>query len=131
MSRNGTAETGARSAAAPDIELHIEELVLEGFSPAERHRVADALESELRRRLAGAEFAAASPGAGASIAALDAGTLALPRGASAGRIGAQTARAVFRALRAATSPASASAAPAASAAEQRQTRVAISPPPRS
>lgn len=131
MSRNRNAEPGARSAVAPDIELHIEELVLEGFSPAERHRIADALESELRRRLAGPEFAPSSPGAGATVDALDAGKFALPHGASAGRIGAQTARAVFRALQAATSSADAAVAPAASAPEQRQTRAAISPPPRS
>jgi hypothetical protein len=33
----------------PSIELHIEELVLHGFNPADRHRIAAALEGELGR----------------------------------------------------------------------------------
>jgi hypothetical protein len=38
-------------AVAPRIELEIEELVLHGFAPGDRHRIADALREELHRLL--------------------------------------------------------------------------------
>jgi hypothetical protein len=34
------------------IELHVEELVLHGFAPGDKHRIADALQTELRQLLA-------------------------------------------------------------------------------
>ena len=38
--------------AQPSIELHIEELVLHGFAPGDRHRIAEALQGELMHLLA-------------------------------------------------------------------------------
>jgi hypothetical protein len=35
----------------PDIELHIEELVLHGFRPSDRHRIGEELQLELARLL--------------------------------------------------------------------------------
>jgi hypothetical protein len=35
------------------IELHVDELVLHGFPPGDKHRIADALQAELHRLLAG------------------------------------------------------------------------------
>ena len=39
----------SRTADRPAIDLHIHELVLHGFSPFERHSIADAIVSELHR----------------------------------------------------------------------------------
>jgi hypothetical protein len=36
----------------PNIELHIEELVLHGFAPGDRHRIGEAVRRELARLLA-------------------------------------------------------------------------------
>jgi hypothetical protein len=33
----------------PSINLHIEELVLHGFAPGDRHRISEAVEQELTR----------------------------------------------------------------------------------
>jgi hypothetical protein len=62
----------------PNIELHIEELVLHGFPPHERHAIADAVRDELAMRLgdSGVEHAR-------SADRLDAGTVPLPPGAKA------------------------------------------------
>ena len=37
--------------ARPSIELHIEELVIHGGNPADRHRIGEAIEVELASRL--------------------------------------------------------------------------------
>jgi hypothetical protein len=36
----------------PNVELHIEELVLHGFKPGDRHQIGEAVERELARLLA-------------------------------------------------------------------------------
>jgi hypothetical protein len=59
------------------VTLHIDELVLEGFAPAEAARVAAAIERELGHRLASAPLPP-SLLAGGEIASLDLGTLRLP-----------------------------------------------------
>jgi hypothetical protein len=41
------------SAAAPVLELHIDELVLHGFAPGDRFRIRDAVERELSRLFLG------------------------------------------------------------------------------
>lgn len=82
----------------PSIELHVEELVLEGFAPADRHAVADAFERELTRLL-GAHGLASSQLAGGATAQVDAGSVRVaPRG-GAQAAGAQIARAVYGGLR--------------------------------
>ena len=64
----------------PDIELHIEELVLHGFSAHHRHTIADAVRAELAARLVNRGLGASEE---IAIDRLDAGTIALPRGAAA------------------------------------------------
>lgn len=36
----------------PNVELHIEELILHGFAPGDRHRIGESIESELARLFA-------------------------------------------------------------------------------
>jgi hypothetical protein len=71
------------------LELHIEELILEGFSPADRYRIADALERELSALLAAAPVAFER---GERVAALDGGACEIEAGAAPQTIGAQIAR---------------------------------------
>jgi len=46
----------------PDIHLHIEELVLHGFAPGDRHQISEAMQQELTRLISekniSGEFAA-------------------------------------------------------------------------
>jgi hypothetical protein len=81
------------------IELHVEELVLEGFAPAERHAVADAFERELSRLLAERGLPSAREGAGGAAFDVDAGSVRIAPGTRAGAAGAQIARAVYGGLR--------------------------------
>jgi hypothetical protein len=80
-----------------EIELHIEELVLDGFEPADRHAVADALQSELARLLAthGLPHAHAARLEGAQI---DAGSVRLKPNSTARATGAEVARAIHGGL---------------------------------
>jgi hypothetical protein len=79
-----------------NIDLHIEELVLHGFAPSDRHHIADAVEGELERLFVEQW---ASPLLMGEIEAehLDGGTFEMTHGAKAGAIGAQIAQAVYRA----------------------------------
>lgn len=86
---------GRRLAA---IELHVEELVLEGFAPAERHAVADAFERELSRLLT-EHGLPDSHAQGAEASSLDAGSVRLAPGTRPAAAGAQIARAVYGGLR--------------------------------
>jgi len=70
------------------IELHVEELVLEGFAPAERHAVADAFERELSRLLAERGLPAAQVAAGGATFDVDAGSVRLTTGTRPGAAGA-------------------------------------------
>ncbi len=81
----------------PDIELHIEELVLHGFSPADRYRIAEAVERELARYFSEQGISPALL-AGGAIAHIDAGAFQMQPGARPDAIGAQVARAVHRGL---------------------------------
>ena len=78
----------------PAIELRIEELVLHGFAPGDRHRVGAAVERELARLLAERGL---PPGLvrGADLSRLDGGSFAVAPGAGAEAIGARVARAVY------------------------------------
>ena len=62
------------------IELHIEELVLHGFDPHQRHAIGDAVHGELARLLAAHGIAAAGA---IDVARLDGGSFALHPGARA------------------------------------------------
>jgi hypothetical protein len=77
------------------VALHVDELVLDGFPPLDRRRVATAVEHELARLLAeqGVPAGLAEPGAADR---LDGGSFNLPAGRGAEAVGADIARAVYR-----------------------------------
>jgi len=77
-----------------NIELHIEELVLHGFSPEDRYSIAGAVERELanliEERGAPAEFVTSG-----QIEKLDGGSFQVLQGSKPEATGAQIARAVY------------------------------------
>jgi hypothetical protein len=73
------------------IELHIEELVLRGLPPGDRHRIADALQAELGRLLTERGISSSLAG-DAQVARVDAGTFDVPPGATAVGIGTAVAQ---------------------------------------
>jgi len=79
------------------LEVRIDELVLNGFAPADGPRIGAAVKRELEHLLAGS---AADMGTrpDAKIARLNAGSFHVTPGASAHAIGLQVARAVDRGL---------------------------------
>lgn len=80
-----------------NVELHIEELVLQGFAPGDHDRIGAAVERELTRLLAGQSV----PGwltRGGEIARLDAGAFEMRSDSSAETIGGQVAQAVYRGI---------------------------------
>ncbi len=82
----------------PRLELHIEELVLEGFSQGDKHRIGEALQMELTRLLEERGV----PGSLSSsqvIEALKGGSFQVASGSGAEKIGAQAARAVYGGLK--------------------------------
>ncbi len=79
------------------VDLRIEKLVLDGFAPADRYRIAEAVESELARLFA-EQGVPPSLLAGRTPALPDGASLEVARGAPAGQIGAQVARAIYKGL---------------------------------
>lgn len=80
------------------IDLHIEELVLDGFAPGDRHRIGAAVERELSRLLTERGVPASWAGGG-EVPSLDGGTFEAKPGARPERVGAQIAGAVFRGMK--------------------------------
>ena len=80
------------------INLHIEELVLHGFAPAERHRIAEAVQQELGNLLA--EHSSSDPGQfrTGNIPGLNLGNFRVAQNASSRSIGAQIANAIHGGL---------------------------------
>jgi hypothetical protein len=77
--------------------LHIEELVLHGFEPADRHRIADALGAELERLLGAGPGPFVGKGVqGADV--VDAGSVAVAPGPRPENIATPVAGAISRAL---------------------------------
>ena len=79
------------------IELHVEELVLHGFTPSDRHGIGEAVERELARLFAG-QGVPPSLMQGEEVGHLDGGAFEAPRGARAEAIGTQVAQAVYGGL---------------------------------
>lgn len=84
--------------AAPDLRVHIETLVLEGFPPQDRGRVARAVEQELTRLYAAREAGRMVPRA-SIIDHMDAGSFDVAPGTLPDAIGAQIARAIYGGLK--------------------------------
>ena len=82
----------------PSIELHIEKLVLEGFSPASREQIGAAVQQELARLLTEHGLPPAWS-TGREIEWLNAGTFRCDAQSKAEATGNQVARAVFGGLR--------------------------------
>ena len=77
-----------------NIELHIEEIVLDGFPAADRRRIAEALAEELDRLLRTEGLPAWANGAG-ETPFLDGGALLLDPGARAEDVVDRLARAIY------------------------------------
>jgi len=80
-----------------NVNLRIDELVLHGFPPGDRYRIATALEAELAR-LIEAQGIPTGLANGGSVPMLDAGSFAVAPGARPQQIGAQIAQALFGGL---------------------------------
>jgi len=80
-----------------NVEVHIDELVLEGFAPADRFRIAEGIQRELARLMTerGVERPA---GQRATVAKLDAGSFRVAPNTNAETIARQAARAVHGGL---------------------------------
>ena len=80
----------------PDVRLHVEELVLDGFAPGDRHEIGEALERELTRLLE--ERGLPPTVTGSEWPRLDGGSFELAPGLRAEAIGARVATAVYEGL---------------------------------
>ena len=80
-----------------NVRLHIDELVLDGFPPVDRYRIAAAVEAELARLLAD-QGVPSGLEKGGTIDRLDAGSFGLASDARPDRIGVQVAQAVYGGL---------------------------------
>ena len=76
------------------IDLHIEELVLHGFAPGDRHVIGEAVEHELARLLTERGLAS-SPIASRESARVNGGDVHIAPDAKASSVGAQVAQAVY------------------------------------
>jgi hypothetical protein len=80
------------------IELHIEELVLDGFAPQDRHRIAQAVARELEELLT-VNSLPASPVRDLTVERTDAGALHIPGNAQPAAFGLRIARSLYHAIR--------------------------------
>ena len=78
----------------PNIDLHIDELVLRGFRNEDRYRIAAAVKTELVRQLT-ARGMAESMASGFSAARVDGGGFNTTPDAPAETVGAQIARSIY------------------------------------
>lgn len=85
-----------------EIELRVEELVLHGFAPGDRHGIAEAVQRELARLL-GRDGAPEGwrpiEGKNVEVDRIDAGTVRHAPDAGARQVGREVARTVWRGLR--------------------------------
>jgi len=79
------------------LELHIEELLLDGFDPRDRHRIADELQRSLTLLLSESQDGAVEQ-QDKQIERLDAGAVSIPRDAPSGDVGSHIAGAITQAL---------------------------------
>ncbi len=84
-----------RSTIQLPIEVHIEELVLNGFESGDRYAVADAVQHELARLLTAQGMSSESSG---DYNTIDAGAFEVRDGDGGASVGAQVAQAVYQGL---------------------------------
>jgi hypothetical protein len=80
-----------------NIDLHIEELVLDGFSVSDGNRITAVVQQELRRLLSYGELPSGLTRNG-NISRLDGGSIQIERGATAEMTGKQIAQNLYRGL---------------------------------
>jgi hypothetical protein len=80
-----------------DIELHIEKLVLHGFAPSDKHRIAAAVQEELERLIKG-QAVPTGPEHGIHRAHLDGGSFCVRIGERPDSIGVRIGQAVYEVL---------------------------------
>ena len=80
-----------------DVELHIEKLVLHGFAPSDKHRIAAAVKEELER-LIKARGAPTGPEHGIHRAHLDGGSFCVRIGERPDSIGVRIGQAVYEGM---------------------------------
>jgi hypothetical protein len=88
-------DTGDLPSTPSNLEVHIEEVVLHGFSAGDRFRIGDALQRELARLLAQQGLPAPAVRS-ASIDRLDGGSFPVAPGSGPRAIGTQVAKQVYR-----------------------------------
>lgn len=86
-----------RARKIPNLELHIEELVLHGIEPLDRTELGAAVEAALTQLLA-AHGVPPSLQQGGAMTAVDGGTFTARAGAGAQEIGGRIARAIYKSL---------------------------------
>ena len=79
------------------LDLHIEELVLNGFAPADRYRIGEAIERELTRLL-NEKGVPSGLDRGTEIDSVNAGTFEVSAGMTADAIGRHISQAVYGGL---------------------------------
>jgi hypothetical protein len=89
---------GKERPVTPSVELTIEDLVLHGFSPGDRHAIGDSFERELARLIA-AHGLPGLNGEGLSVDRLDAGSIQVRQQSRREEVGIGVAESVFRRLR--------------------------------
>jgi hypothetical protein len=95
--RDGPHRGDSVIALRPSIEVRIDEIALQGFPPAHRHLIGDAIERELTRLLAtGGELPRLA--ASAEIDELDGGAFRHDPGRNPRAVGGDIARAIYRRL---------------------------------
>ncbi len=81
-----------------NIELHIEELILHGFSLSDRYRIAGAVEKELARLFVEQEVPS-SLGRGGEFDRLDVGKIEVHSNTRPEKVGSRIAQAVYKGFR--------------------------------
>ena len=86
-------------AVSQAVTVHIEELVLHGFAPGDRYRIAEAVQAEVTRLVAdGGLPTMSSAGGRVAVDSLDVGSFAIAAGARPERIGAQIGATLYGGL---------------------------------
>ena len=86
------------SPAGDSVQVEIGELVLHGFAPGDRHKIAAAVESELARLMSKAGVQGLGKNS-LTLGRINGGAFRVTAGAKPQAAGAEIARAVFRGLR--------------------------------